>query len=257
MDTVFYIFGKIVWILASPEVWPIYALILAAWIKSWAMVRWTIVVVLIVTFVPIGNPMLSPLQNRFTMPQLDRVDGILILGGIEDPVMAKRWNQPVLSDSAERILAGLALAKKYPEAKLVFTGRHETLMSPIAETQLGADILALADLPDARFMREGESRSTYENALLSKQMISPNADENWVLITSAWHMPRAVGVFCKADWATIPFPVDYRGGKPIQTRVSLGRHLTDLGLASKEWLGLFAYWVTGKTDRLFPKDCSS
>lgn len=262
MDTIFFITGKIAWVFLSPEIWPVIALALAL-VGLWRgnirrARRWIIITVLfllIASFAPIANLILHPLEARFEQPKLTHVDGIIILGGVEEVELTAIWDQPVLNNRSERILAGLALAHAYPDAKLVFAGDSETLMRASPVQGLTTQIMAMADLSDARFIREDQSRSTYENATLSKALVNPGADETWVLVTSAWHMPRSVGVFCKAGWSVTPYPVDYRSGLNPRPTVRLGRHLSELGLAGKEWLGLVAYWASGKTDRLLPKGC--
>jgi uncharacterized SAM-binding protein YcdF (DUF218 family) len=102
---------------------------------------------------------------------------------------------------------------------------------------------------------ERRSRNTQENAEFSKVVAAPKNGERWLLVTSAFHMPRSVGLFRKAGFAVEPYPVDWRAGGPADLlmphALSIdGLSLVDVGV--REWMGLFAYWVTGKTGELLP-----
>lgn len=110
--------------------------------------------------------------------------------------------------------------------------------------------------PD-RLLIEKKARNTAENASFTKLLVAPKANETWLLITSAFHMPRAIGVFCKQNWKVIPYPVDHQTvpGHLSPGGFSLIQNANKLVMASHEWLGLFAYYLTGKTNELFPGQC--
>ena len=105
-----------------------------------------------------------------------------------------------------------------------------------------------------RVIFESQSRNTYENAVYSYNLIKPKKKEKWVLITSASHMPRAVGVFRKTNWEVIPYPVDYQtaGPQDFISHYEGFLSLDQMRIGLHEWLGLFIYWVTDKTNQLFP-----
>ncbi len=115
-------------------------------------------------------------------------------------------------------------------------------------------MLIALGIAEHRLILETKSRDTAENAALSRDLVKPKPGETWVLITSALHMPRAVGVFRKAEWRVIPYPVDFRhlGEGDEGFGLNLGRGLTLLNSAAREWLSLAHYYVTGKIDRLLP-----
>ena len=110
----------------------------------------------------------------------------------------------------------------------------------------------------SRIIFERESRNTSENALFSKALIKPAPGETWVLVTSAFHMPRSVGIFCQAGWPVIPYPVDHMTvpGGLLRVDLDLAGHLGDLNVAIKEWIGLAAYFFTGRTPSMLPETCS-
>ena len=122
------------------------------------------------------------------------------------------------------------------------------------EADYAPDVFALFSVDANRILYEDQSRNTAENARLSRELAIPQDGENWVLITSAFHMPRSVGAFRKAGWKIIAYPVDFgttgtQGVTPtFDFRGGLGR----LSRALHECLGLLFYWLTDRTDSLFP-----
>ena len=105
----------------------------------------------------------------------------------------------------------------------------------------------------SRIILENKSRNTAENAAFSKAIANPKPGERWVVITSAAHMPRAMGVFRAAGFDVEAYPVDWRtqrtGGPAIKWFV---RGLADIDDAAHEYVGLLVYWLTGRSSELFP-----
>jgi uncharacterized SAM-binding protein YcdF (DUF218 family) len=102
---------------------------------------------------------------------------------------------------------------------------------------------------------ERRSRNTQENAEFSKALAAPKSGERWLLVTSAYHMPRSVGVFRKAGFAVEPYPVDWRVGGPADRwrfRTFAIDGLANLDAGTREWMGLVAYRISGKTSEFFP-----
>ena len=146
--------------------------------------------------------------------------------------------------------------KAYPEAKVLITGGSGRLTrTQFREAHDMAAVLSILGIERDRLIIESEARNTRENAVLAKRLADPRPGETWLLVTSAFHMPRAVGCFRRIDWPIIPFPVDYRTeGQPAwwPPRLDLVGGLGSLGLAVHEWVGLAAYRLTDRTDALFP-----
>ncbi len=177
-----------------------------------------------------------------------------MLGGAQDQAITAARGTLALTDAAERMVEGLALAYRYPEARLVFTGGSGRLFpgdaSESAVNELFVDLMAL---DPARVVLEDRSRNTWENARFTRELVEPQAGETWLLVTSARHMPRSMGIFRQIGWPVVPWPVDYRTGDDgpvLQTEVS--SRLTELDDAAREWLGLLFYRLMGRTDGLFP-----
>ena len=210
-----------------------------------------------VALLPIGNLARAPLEDRFTgaAPLPDGVDGVIVLGGAVDSLMSERRDQPVINDAAERIFALMSLAQRYPQAKLVYSGGSGYVFAQeFKETEVVRGLLAAMGINSARVIYESESRNTFENAVFSKRLAQPQPGETWVLVTSASHMPRSVGIFRAIDWPVVPFPVDYRtpGFSGLEWPMNLHDGLSGLEIAMREWIGLIVYRLTGRSAALFP-----
>ena len=209
-------------------------------------------------FSPLGNWLLYPLESRFPAWDASRgaPDGIVVLGGSIDAEISAAHGVAVVHGAADRIVAAAALARRYPNARLVFTGGSSNLISNDArEADYAAEIFQRLGVPRERLTMERRSRNTEENAEFTKAIAAPKPGERWLLVTSAYHMPRSVGLFRKAGFAVEPYPVDWRlGGQADLLTFSAfaleGLQHTDL--AVHEWIGLLAYRLTGKTSRLLP-----
>jgi uncharacterized SAM-binding protein YcdF (DUF218 family) len=215
-----------------------------------------------ITFLPIGAWLLSPIENRFPVPELpERVDGVVMLGGAVEIYASAGRGQTALNEAAERVTTLIELGKRYPEARLVVTGGVGRLVgAPINPAQALKDFYRQQDFDVDRILFEDQSRNTIENAVLTRQLVQPKPDERWILVTSASHMPRSVGVFRQAGWPVIAYPVDYRTTGRTDRWILLDRlaqpsvsdALFELDIAIKAWVGLVAYRLMGRTSALFP-----
>lgn len=216
---------------------------------------------LVAGFSPLANVLLHPLESRFEMMSASDVkgplDGIIILGGFED--FGAGLEQPGLpvNHSAERLTEGLRLALLHKDARVVFTG---ALVARLDTSRSFGDkvdaFLRDIGLPADRVVIERAARNTYENAVNTKALVVPEPGETWVLVTSAFHMPRSVGVFRAVGFDVVPFPVDARtppdGGHGLWF-TSLASGMKRFEMVVREYLGLLAYWLTGRSSALFPE----
>jgi len=264
MDTFFFWTSKLVWMLISPDSL-IMLLALAAWLSllpgwhklSRRLLGACTLLLVSIAFLPVGEWVMMPLETRFAAnPALpETIDGIIVLSGAVDAQTSNAWGQPEVAESADRLIAFASLARHYPEARLVFTGGSGSLIQQqLKEADIARDLFTQLGLGSRDIVFESDSRNTYENAINSKSLVEPQPGERWVLITSAFHMPRSVGIFCQQDWQVIAYPVDHRStkGNLLRVELSLYGHLTGLIIAIREWVGLSAYFVTGKTSQWFP-----
>jgi uncharacterized SAM-binding protein YcdF (DUF218 family) len=219
----------------------------------------SLVLLAVCGFSPLGIWLLYPLEQRF--PPWDATkgapDGIVVLGGAIEAELSAERGTVVFDNFAGRLIAVAALARRYPKARILYAGGSTSLVADDAasEADFAPAVFESMGISSDRVMVERRSRNTLENAEFSKALAAPKNGERWLLVTSAFHMPRSVGIFRKAGFAVEPCPVDWRlGGASDLTRFTVisvdGLQRTDL--ATREWIGLLAYWVTGKTDALFP-----
>ncbi len=200
---------------------------------------------------------LAPLENRFPQPVHlpERIDGIIVLGGAVDEVVSAARGQVTLTPNAARLTETLALARRHPEARILFSGGSGRLYpTALSEAEVATRFFEEMGVDAARLTFEERSRNTYENALFSKRLAEPKVGQHWVLVTSAAHMPRAAGVFRAQGWEVIPYPVDYRttGDGAATRRFEFADSLMLLNDAAKEWMGLAAYRLMGRTNEFFP-----
>lgn len=267
MDTVFFWLSKLLWAVVAPSSL-LMILIFATWIllvrSKWRAAKISMTVfcffVLVISIFPLGKWLLMPLEQQFQAnPVLpEQIDGIVVLSGSGWTQGTEYWQQVQLNDASERHLAFMALARKYPNAKLVYTGGSGDIFNAeLKQADVAMQLYQSQGFDTSRIIFERQARNTAENALLSHQMIQPDPSENWLLVTTAWHMPRSIGIFCKIGWSMIPYPVDHRTlpNQPFTWRWSFAGNLGGLDEALKEWLGLTAYYVAGKTPELLSNTC--
>src|SRR5262249_15628608 len=186
-----------------------------------------------------GSLLLRPLETRFGWRQPpDQVVGIVVLGGfhLESYVIASGGSD-IRSDMAERVMETVRLSKLYPEARILYSGG-------VTEAQLGKKVLMRLGVKPERIIIEDRSRNTAENARLSMIIAAPKRPEKWILVTSAYHMPRAIGAFRAVGFPVEADPVDFWSSKADERK--------NAALALREYIALFAYWLSGQSNELFP-----
>jgi len=210
-------------------------------------------------FSPLGKLLLYPLEQRFPpwKASLGAPDGIIVLGGGIDPDLSAAHGRAAFLHAADRIVAAAALAQKYPSARILYSGGNANLIAgdSAKEADYAVSVLESLGIARERVTTERRSRNTQENAEFSKAIAKPSDGERWLLVTSAFHMPRSVGLFRKAGFAVEPYPVDWRVGstaKLLNFSPLAVEGLERTDTAVREWIGLAAYWVTGKIDALLP-----
>src|SRR5262245_44788620 len=218
----------------------------------------SLIVLAILGLSPLANLLIIPLEQRF--PPWDAgsgaPDGIIVLGGAISPDVSAARNDVALNESAERLTAVAELARRYPNARILFSGGSGALIyDEGTEAEFAARILESFGIPYNRVLLEDRSRNTVENAVFSKALVQPKPGERWLLVTSAYHMPRAMGVFGKAGFAVEAYPVDWRTRgweDAVRPFATVGDGLRRADTAVREWIGLATYWLTGQSSALFP-----
>jgi uncharacterized SAM-binding protein YcdF (DUF218 family) len=218
----------------------------------------SVVLLALCGFSPIGRLLILPLEQQFSPWDASRgaPDGIVVLGGSIDPDLSAARGRTVMPRAADRIVAAAELARRYPNARIVFSGGNANLLMDDSAKEADFALAAFEELGVAkeRLSAERLSRNTVENAQFVKKVANPKPGERWLLITSAFHMPRSIGLFRKAGFPVEAYPVDWRAARStafVFSSVSIqGLERTDI--AVREWMGLAAYRLTGRIDTFLP-----
>ena len=223
-----------------------------------AVLVWTAALgFLLLGFGPVAPILMRPLEDRFPRPPDDMPEptGIIVLGGvIGSPTLPR--GAIALTQDGERLSETATLAHRYPNARIVVSGGTFGASEADSEAVLAKRFLTDLGVEDARIVTESRSLSTAENAAFTRELVMPEPGQRWLLVTSASHIPRAVGTFRHAGFPVIPYPVGYTtSGQPDDywgIRFEVSTNLVRVDVAVHEWLGLIAYWLTGRTDALVP-----
>jgi len=215
---------------------------------------------LLLGIAPIGNVLIHPLEERFAggkePTSSDGITGIIVLGGFEESWVSSGRRLLSINEAAERLTETVRLALRLPETRVVFSGGAGGILqaNQDAAGEVGSYLRDVGIAPD-RIVLEGRSRNTHENAVFTRDLVTPKSGERWLLITSAYHMPRSVATFRKAGFDVIPWPVDFRtrdAGDMLRAFDTIPDGLKRVDLASREYAGLVAYWLTDRSDALWP-----
>lgn len=260
----FFALSKILWFLIQPL--NLIALLvigsaLASWRGKAGAASWMRLLAMFGLIAPIGLPLdkwlLAPLEQRFPAPHpMPRnVDGVILLGGAQRPSLTAFWKQPELNASAETLTTFVALARRYPSATLVFSGGSgDILRQDLSEEETVRLFFRQQGLDDSRVQYENKSRNTYENGVLSQRLVQPQKNQIWLMITNARTVPRAMGVFRKLGWDVVPIPADHTvvPDGDWQPQLNIAVAFTQINEGLHEWLGMIAYYFSGKSSDLFP-----
>jgi len=263
MDNLFFIVSKLTWGLLSPT----NLIVLLMALGTIQLLRNkisaakkillpTVIVSLILLGYPAGDYLMHPLETRFSKPEVlaDDIDGIIVLGGGENLKISVGWDTAEVGDG-DRFIGAALLAKHYPEVPVIFSGGSGLLRFDTTTTggDIAHQLLTTVGIDQDRLVIESQSRNTYENFALLKDKL-PKLDGTYMLVTSAFHMPRSVGIARQQNINVIAYPLDYYSNKAEfrQWGFSLISHLKVLEIAWREWIGLTVYYWTGKTSEWLP-----
>jgi uncharacterized SAM-binding protein YcdF (DUF218 family) len=217
----------------------------------------SVILIAAVGVLPVGNALFLPLEERFPPwnPARGTPTGIIVIGGAINSDRSAARGRVSLNESAERVTEVVGLALRYPNARIVFAGGNSNLFSGPPEADFALRFFESLGLPRDRITVEAQSRDTAENAVFAKRLIAPKPGERWLLVTSASHMPRAIGAFRQAGFPVEAYPVNYQtdGWEDLwKFSSALMGGINNMDRAVHEWLGLLAYWATGRIPVLFP-----
>lgn len=259
---IFY-FSKLLWVLAQPSNLAVAILSLGIiltwtrWARAGRRMTTVIMVFLIaIAFLPMGNWLASPLENRFPQPKtLGKVDGIIVVGGAFSARVSADREISALNSHAERYTKFVELARAFPEARLIVSGGAVwPLPNGATEQTFSRQFFREQGLDPDLVVYQDTGRNTHEDIFFLRNILNPGQDERWVVITSAAHMPRVIGLARRAGFDFTPYPVDYATTRTLDLwrPPSVSVHLESFDAAIREWVGLAAYFLLGRTSTLFP-----
>ena len=239
----------LIWLFVKPSQWILLGalLTLVCWRRPFGRRIGVATAGLVVLFglVPTGAWLMRPLETRFAEPNVTGdVTGVIVLAGSERLTISEAHSMPHFSSMGTRLTTFLLLAARHPQARLVYTGGPR-------EARVARALIVGAGVATDRISFEVESRNTCDSARLTQALVEPQAGERWLLVTSAFHMPRSIACFSAVGWTVVPYPTDFRRG-PNPWHLEMIDNLADVDLAAHEWLGLVYYRLRGYTNELFP-----
>lgn len=262
----FFFASKIFWILASPINLLLFGALLGVLLcfsKRFRLGRGlaltAIVILIAAATLPLGVLLITPLEDRFPLPppDLPPPEGIIVLGGaINAPASAAR-GQTIFDEGGERLTEAVILAKRFPQARVVYTSGTNSVTGGRSSEALQAQrFMSQMGIAPERVTIEDKSRNTDENARYTAAIVHPEPSQSWIIVTSAFHMPRAMGVFERAGFHPIAYPVAFqtvgRWSEDLRLTFEPVRNLRIFEIAVHEWIGLAAYWASGRSDHFFP-----
>ncbi len=213
-------------------------------------------IIFTISFFPIGKYLTYLLEKdyhaKIELPK--KIDGIMILGGATNAKLANEYNQINVNDASERLIESLRLINKFNEAKIVFSGGSGSInKTNYSHAQIAKNFYEIAKIDTTNIIFEDKSRNTFENILFTSKIVKPKSNEKWILITSAFHMKRAIFIAEKINWKFIPYAVDFKTGKKISLKPNLNlyNNFSAFQKISHEWIGLTAYFLMGRTNSIF------
>lgn len=261
----FFAVSKLFWLLAQPVTLVLFVIVLATvlgWFRrrrlAFAMLLLAFLVQGVMGLTNFGFIIIQPLEDRFAVPSPapERVDVIIMLGGatMARPSTARGITE--LNDAGDRLVTTLWLAQQYPEARILISGGSGAMFENGEPEATTAERLFVAHGVDrARLILEDASRNTEENVAFTKDLLGEDPGGTIVLVTSAFHMPRSIGIFREAGMDVVPWPTDYRSPGPLTFALDLANPVHNLNVSTvaiREWIGLMVYSLSGRTSEFLP-----
>ena len=259
MQDLFFVASKTIGLAAQLETWLLLLMVFAlyalwrgryGWARLWLGLCFG--ATLLITAFPLGFLLLAGLESRYPAnPAVTRVDDIIVLGGDEALAPYRRWGGVEVNDAGERLIEGAVLARRFPHARLVFTGGVGSIGDYEGDgdpSAINRDAWVALGVAPERIVLERASRNTSENAAMTQELLQPAPGQVHLIVTSAFHMPRAMETFTRGGWTgLVAWPVDFRSGHlGLRPNWRLDQNLSDIDVALQEYVGLLVYRIAGK-----------
>jgi uncharacterized SAM-binding protein YcdF (DUF218 family) len=260
----FFIVSKVLGYLLVPVHLLIFAALVGAIVAKGPLIKvgrrlaiLCLLALIVIGVLPGSTLLMRPLEDRFPLPaeNMPAPTGIIVLGGAIVDEITQARHEISFGEGAGRLTEAAMLARRYPDARLVYTGGGNSLVgAPSSEAEDAKKMFVALGIAPERIQLETRSRNTDENARFTRDLVAPKPDETWLLVTSAYHMPRSMGLFRHNGFKVVAYPVDYHTYGDSQDwwprDAPSGLRLFDIAL--HEWVGLLAYRLSGKIDEFFP-----
>ena len=254
MQDLYFIASKVVWFFIEP------LHVLAILIVLWGLALWmrsrlatplsiiTVIWTLLLGATPIWNTMLHAHETAIVPTEPKQIEGVIVLGGAFNELVTEAHDSVSLNGAGERMTAAVTLMRQYPDVPVVFSGfSGRFVRGALSESDVALRFFSEVAGSTERIILENQSRNTFENALYTKDLIGFAGDKPWLLVTSAFHMPRAFEIFTDRGIRVLPYPVDFRSRTPSsEFRWDLGTGSDQLNILLHEWIGLWTYRLTQK-----------
>jgi uncharacterized SAM-binding protein YcdF (DUF218 family) len=255
MNRAFFPLAKLSWTILAPSHLLLWLALLTALVLiagRQRLGRWlaiaTALLFVVFGMLPTGDWLAQRLEDQYPRPAAlpGHIDGILDLGGgLGTDILAER-HAPATALSEARLVSTFELARRYPSARVVFSGGWGRYADAVAAQY----VFGQMGLDPTRLTLETRSRDTFENLLFTQRLVQPRRHETWVLATSAIQMPRAMLVARRLGWPMIPWPTDYLTRpaprvRPLTDYLDVAGNLMRADAALHEELGLMAYRLRG------------
>lgn len=257
----FFIASKIIWFLISPLSFIVLLLCIGGCLRLFKkgkvvgrfLITASFILLIICSLVPIGYNAFVFLERQTSQINakdlnVSDIGGIIVLGGCMDAGLTDLYGTPQFNGSCERLVEGIRLHNAFPDVPFIYTGGSGAVTNQAYKgADAAKDLLVALGEDTHSIMFERESRNTYENMLYSRKMLEISPVKPWLLVTSSYHMPRAMNVFCHGKWPVIPYPTDFKTNKEYGFRfLHPLSNINSLADAMKEVVGIMAYGRTGK-----------
>ena len=258
-----YFISKFIWYLLSPLNFFLFLIIFSFVFKllnkkklSKIFFLFSFFFFIIIGVFPLGSFLLFKLEQNYQTSSIipNDIDGILILGGPSSSSLTRQHNQVSFNEAGERLTETIKIIRNFNPEKIIFTGGSYDQTFENSHAYVAKKFFSELGIDVDKFFFEYQSRNTYENILFSKKIANPTKDEKWLIITSSFHMKRTMNVAEKLEWHLIPYPVDFRTGKYFSFKpsfVNLLENFNAYNLAAHEFIGLFSYYILGRTSKIY------